>query len=67
MTCNERVSANRCERARTLRTLAMQKVVGSNPIIRSYNPRKSGVFWLRGLGMGVYFIAKGLFVGPALR
>ena len=34
MTCNYGVSANSSERARTLLTLAMQKVVGSSPIIR---------------------------------
>jgi hypothetical protein len=31
-------------RVRTSLALAMQKVVGSSPIIRSQNPRKSGVF-----------------------
>jgi hypothetical protein len=41
MTCKQGLSANWCERARTLRTLAMQKVVGSNPIIRSENTCKT--------------------------
>jgi L-fucose isomerase-like protein len=36
--------ANGRARVRTSLALAMQKVVGSSPIIRSQNPRKSGVF-----------------------
>jgi hypothetical protein len=40
MTCKQALSANGCELARTLLPLAMQKVVGSNPIIRSSKPCK---------------------------
>ncbi len=35
MICKFGLSVNGRERARTLRTLAMQKAVGSSPIVRS--------------------------------
>jgi hypothetical protein len=46
--CKSALSANGCERVRTLRTLAMQEVVGSSPIIRLFSrsniPAKSTDF-----------------------
>jgi hypothetical protein len=42
MTCKQGLSANGRERVRTLPTLAMQKVVGSSPIIRFTKARSAG-------------------------